>query len=480
MTRRGALVPSTDLVTVALGALLTVATVLFVGRYGPGLGLAAPLGACLFLGIVAAFVVTPHIAVAATIPYFALLPLFKVFGSGIIGATKDVITLAAVAAGGVLLVERRAGRLGWPADRPVLILVTFLFGLYLVNIGGNLSGDSGYGVAWFHGVRLFSEPLFLLVVGLSLRDPERTFRWAARALIATGVVEAFVGAFQQVVGIQRLLTYGYTYGSQVRQIGPYLRSFGTLDEPFSYATLLLFALTIVLLRGRLRTADYGVLAILSAGLVLSFVRTAALIALGLVGLALARRGRTRVAVFVLLIAVTGSAILFVVTSGATSTRSVRVSQNQYLTLNGRTGLWSSAVGHSPSGWVLGRGVGVVGTASQRARQSLTGGATNTRAPGGTVVDSAFPEVAADIGFVGLAILLSLFGRLGLLAWRAAGRGFSSGWIALGVLTVVLLDALTRESLTGFPTAYIGMLLLGLACATWTAEGRGASATAPAG
>jgi len=93
---------------------------------------------------------------------------------------------------------------------------------------------------------------------------------------------------------------------------------------------------------------------------------------------------------------------------------------------------------------------------------------------------AFPEVAADIGFVGLAILLSLFGRLGLLAWRAAGRGFSSGWIALGVLTVVLLDALTRESLTGFPTAYIGMLLLGLACATWTAEGRGASATAPAG
>jgi hypothetical protein len=34
------------------------------------------------------------------------------------------------------------------------------------------------------------------------------------------------------------------------------------------------------------------------------------------------------------------------------------------------------------------------------------------------------------------------------------------------LTVLVLDALTRESLTGFPTAYIGMLLLGLALATW--------------
>jgi hypothetical protein len=29
--------------------------------------------------------------------------------------------------------------------------------------------------------------------------------------------------------------------------------------------------------------------------------------------------------------------------------------------------------------------------------------------------------------------------------------------------------MTRESLTGFPTAYIAMLLLGLAAATWTAD-----------
>ncbi|MDX6478738.1 MAG: hypothetical protein QOG29_1325, partial [Gaiellaceae bacterium] len=193
------------------------------------------------------------------------------------------------------------------------------------------------------------------------------------------------------------------------------------------------------------------------------------ILLGLVGIAIARRGQTRLAVFVLLIAVAGSAVLFALTAGATSTRSVRVSPHEYLTLNGRTGLWSSAVGHAPSAWVLGRGVGVVGTASQRARESLTGAASTTRVSGGTVVDSAFPEVVADVGLIGLAILLALFGRLMVLAWRAAGRGLSSGWTALGILVIVLLDALTRESLTGFPTAYIAMLLLGLAAATWTAD-----------
>jgi len=148
---------------------------------------------------------------------------------------------------------------------------------------------------------------------------------------------------------------------------------------------------------------------------------------------------------------------------------VQISPNQYLTLNGRTGLWSSAIGHAPSAWVLGRGVGVVGTASQRARESLTGAASTARSTGGTVVDSAFPEVAADVGFVGLAIILALFGRLILLAGRAAARGLSSGWTALGILAIVLLDALTRESLTGFPTAYLAMLLLGLAAATWTAD-----------
>ena len=467
--RRVTSLPPIELATIALGALLTLVTVMFVNRYGAGLGLAAPLGAILFVALVAAFVFRPHVAVAATIAYFAFLPALRIFGSQMLGATKDIITLAAVAAAAVVLVERRAGRRGWAADRPVLILVAFLFGLYFLNIGGNLSGESGYNIAWFHGVRLFAEPLFLLVVGLALPNPVRTYHWAVRSAIAAAVVATVFGGAQQALGVRWLIVNGYRYGKQVREIGGHLRSFGTLDEPFSYATLLLLALAVVLLRRRLRPAGYALVGLLCVGLVFSFVRTAALILLALVGIAIARRGQTRLAVFVVLIAVAGSAVLFALTAGATSTRSVRISPHEYLTLNGRTGLWTSAVGHAPSAWVLGRGVGVVGTASQRARESLTGAASTTRASGGTVVDSAFPEVVADIGLIGLAILLALFGRLILLAWRAAARGISSGWTALGILVIVLLDALTRESLTGFPTAYIAMLLLGLAAATWTAD-----------
>jgi hypothetical protein len=380
-----------------------------------------------------------------------------------------MITLAAVAAAAVVIVERRAGRRGWKADRPLLILVAFLFGLYVVNIGGNLSGQSGYDIAWFHGVRLFSEPLFLLVVGLALPHPLKTYRWAVRSVAAIAVPVAAFGCLQQVLGVSWLVTNGYRYGGQVRQIGPYLRSFGTLDEPFSYAAFLLLALAVVLLRGRLRPSGYALAALISVGLLLSFVRTAALIALALLGIAIARRGQATLAVFVVLIAVAGSAMLFALTTGATATRSIQINKGQYLTLNGRTGLWGAALGHAPSAWVLGRGVGVVGTASQRARASLTGAASTKPATGGTVVDSAFPEVAADIGFIGLALLLTLFGRLIVLAWHAARRGLTSGWTALGILAIVLLDALTRESLTGFPTAYIAMLLLGLAAATWTAD-----------
>jgi hypothetical protein len=47
------------------------------------------------------------------------------------------------------------------------------------------------------------------------------------------------------------------------------------------------------------------------------------------------------------------------------------------------------------------------------------------------------------------------------------------------LTVMLLDALTRESLTGFPTAYVGMLVVGLALSAAAAARLEAQAPPPA-
>ena len=74
-----------------------------------------------------------------------------------------------------------------------------------------------------------------------------------------------------------------------------------------------------------------------------------------------------------------------------------------------------------------------------------------------------------MGFIGLAVLLALFGRLAALAIAGARQRSDAGWVALGLLTTLLLDALARSSFTGFPTAFLGLLLVGVALAAVRAE-----------
>jgi hypothetical protein len=52
----------------------------------------------------------------------------------------------------------------------------------------------------------------------------------------------------------------------------------------------------------------------------------------------------------------------------------------------------------------------------------------------------------------------------LLGARAARRDQAAGWVALAMLASMMLDALTRASFTGFPTAFLGLLILGVALA----------------
>jgi O-antigen ligase len=458
--------PRFDVAAAGVGAAGTVLAVLFVERAGTPLGLGLLVGLTAFVGIVLAYVALPHAAVAATIPFFAVLPALKVFVHPLIGATKDLVVLAAVAAAGVLFLRRRAARQDWIPDRFVLVVVGFLLVLYAANVGGNLTGETGYGAAWFHGVRLFAEPMSLLLVGLSLGgDPRRTLRWGGVSLALTGAVVALIGVVQQAIGVAGLMAIGYAYGEEVREAYGFLRSFGTLPEPFAYAGFLLLGLAGVLLWMQPRRLARLAAPILLLGVLVSFVRTAGLIVIALLGLTLAQRGHLRFAMLLLLSSVVAAATLFALGSQQTSTRLVQVSPNQYLTLNGRTTLWQEELGTKKSAWFFGRGVGATGTASQRAQETLTGAAREDAGEGG-LVDSAYLATVADVGLVGLGLLIGLMGRLLFLAWRAAKRGERSGWLALGLLTVMLLDALTRESLTGFPTAYIGMLALGLALATW--------------
>jgi hypothetical protein len=452
-----------DLLAAGAGVLLTFGATLAVQRNGASSTLVLMFGAAAFAGFIAGFAVAPHIFVSAAVAYFAFLPAFERYLPAGTGATKDVVTFAAAVATVGLLLRRSTLRLG-VGD---VVLLGLLLGLYIVNLGGALSGQTGHDIAWFHGVRLFMEPLVLFVYGTSVRFPHRTLRWTVATLAVVCVVNACYGLVQQVLGVDRLMSLGYTYGAEVRQISSHLRSFGTMAEPFSYAAFLLLGIAVMLVWYRRSPLTILALGILALGLAFSFVRTGALIAVALLAVAAAQRGYGRFALPLLLAVVAAGGVLFASHSRETATKSVQVNPTTYLTLNGRTNIWRSTL-NSPTDWIFGRGVGATGTASQRATRGLSSRAPK-RAKGGSIVDSSYFAVIADIGVLGVGLFLAFFGRIVQQARSAASRGARSGWLALALLSVTLLDALTRESFTGFPTAYVSLLVIGVAWATWHEE-----------
>jgi hypothetical protein len=452
-----------DLVAAGAGVFLTFGATLAVQRNGASSTLVLMFGAGLFAAFVAGFAFAPHIFVAAAVATFGLLPAAETFFPSSLEGSKELFVAAALFATIGLVIRRRGTRL----DTPLLVLLGLLFGLYVVNLGGAISGETGHGDAWFHGVRLLAEPLCLFVFGTSVRHPHRTLRWGVGALLVVSIGNAVYGIFQQALGVAGLQSLGYDYGAQIREISGHVRSFGTLGEPFAYAGLLLLGLATLLLwyRGSALLGVAG--AVLAFGLLFSYVRTAALIAVALIALAAARSGHARYAFLLMLAALAGAAVLFIGASNKTQDRSVQITPNTYLTLNGRTNIWKATLS-SPADWLVGRGVGATGTASQRAGRSLGGGSSGTSS-GGSVVDSSYFATIADVGILGLAILIAFFVRLFDRARVVARQGQRSGWLAIGLLAVTLLDAMTRESFVGFPTAYIAMLLVGIAYATWVEE-----------
>jgi hypothetical protein len=449
-----------DVLVAASGLLFTLLGVLTVAQNGAAPTFALLLGLMLFGAFVAGFALTPHVFVPLAIVYLASLSALEVFSGAELGASKDLITVAAVIATVGLLIRRGSTRL----DLGTLLLLGLILGLYIVNLGGALSGETGHGSPWFHGVRLFAEPLCLFIFGTSVRNPHKTLVWSVWALIGVCIANALYGLLQQALGLGGLFSLGYQYGVEVRQISGHIRSFGTVAEPFSYAGLLLLGICALLLWARASARVTLAVALVGVGLLVSYVRTAALIALAILGLAAARRGHGRYAIPLTLAAAAAAAAVFAGASQENATRSVQLNSTTYLTLNGRTNIWKYTL-NSPADWLVGRGVGATGTASQRATRALASRSVG-RAKGGSVVDSSYFVVIADIGLLGLGLLLAFFGRILVKARAAVRRGERSGWLAIGLLTVTILDALTRESFTGFPTAYISMLLIGVAWATW--------------
>jgi len=439
-------------------------------KMGAQIGFGLVLVLAFFAACVLGFLLAPHWTVALMIPIFAFIPAAKVLVAPKIGPLKDVMTLAAILATlAVLVLEPSRERRRILADRWVLLAVGLLLGLYVVNVGG------GHGIAWAQGVRLAAEPLLLLVAGLALTKPGRTLRYATVSFVATACVAALYGLYQQYVGKWALVGMGYSFTTQVRSYNSHLRSFGTFDDPFAYAAFLLFAIAILLFWTRRSVLAAGCGFVLFAGLAVSFVRTAALITVALAGLWLARKGFASSSVLVMAAAIASSGAILITGAGATQTTSYQAGSTS-LTLNGRTSAWRTALG-PPSGWPFGRGVGKVGTAAFRSNYKLVASATATNA-NAKAVDSGYLATIADVGLVGLAVLVGLIVRLVKLGRAGIRRGHKSSWLAVALLVVLLLDAVTRSSFTGFPTAFLGLFLVGTALAASAEADRAAAAAAP--
>jgi hypothetical protein len=80
------------------------------------------------------------------------------------------------------------------------------------------------------------------------------------------------------------------------------------------------------------------------------------------------------------------------------------------------------------------------------------------------VDSGYLAVIADVGFIGFGVFAVLLGRLWWLGRRASRAHVRGAWMALAILVVMLIDASTRSSFTGFPTATLEFLMIGISLA----------------
>ena len=316
---------------------------------------------------------------------------------------------------------------------------------------------------------MFFEPLGLLIAGMTLPSPRRTMRAATNALVAPRRRSPCTAWHSR-----RSASTGSSVSATSTAIRC-ARSAADSGASARWASLsrshrFCFSRSPCCSSDRDDSAPgtYALVGVLGAGLLVSYVRTAALIALAVVGLALARRQRAFAAGLLLTVAVVVASAAFVFASEASTTQAVPLNATTYVTLNGRAAVWQEQLGNARY-WVFGRGVGAIGTAAQRARETLSGKRLANSTDGGTVVDSGYLALVADVGAVGFGVLLLLFGRIALLA-RRAGTTSADGWVALALLLVMVIDALSRESFTAFPTAYVGMLLVGLSLSAGRAAG----------
>ncbi|HEX5927358.1 MAG TPA: hypothetical protein VFY45_26315 [Baekduia sp.] len=454
-------------------ALLLAAAVAVVGVAGLSTAFAVPLvGAVAFGLLVVAFARLPHVMAAVLVVFLSTQPLLRDFVSPSFGPAKDVIVIAAVFAAVWWLVfgevERRR------IDAWLLAGIAVVLAVYVINPAGS------HDAAWFHATRLVLEAFLLLVVGLSTPDPRRTWRWTLVALGVSAAGIAIWGLVQQQIGLYGLVNLGYGYDQQVRlTAGGSFRSFGTFDDPFNYAAFLAIALTSVVLARRRPALVALLVPLLVAGIAVSFVRTSLAFLPVLLMLALLQRRRT-ISLVAVLAAMLAAVVLFLAVSPPDPPSRVGTGRaDVIITLNGRTEGWTKIL-DTPRAAIAGRGVGDLGTGRARADAAALAAPTNQPSQQTAAehqrynIDSSYFALAADVGVVGLLLVLAVFARIVTLGLRIVGRGRTEGWVVIGLVLEMAVDSLTRTSLTSFPVGFIGLFVLGAALAAGLAERPGLS------
>ena len=367
--------------------------------------------------------------------------------------------MASALGAALLIVQRRNAGEPQRGDHVLLAVAAGILGLYLINLGGGLARGS-YDAAWMHGVRLTAEPILLLVLGLLVPQARKAFRWGMISLAVTAVGVALVGSGSN--GSASGVSWT-SATSGTCTCAPCTAGCGASDRSTtrsrmrrscsreSWRSCSSFAL------GRRRRGMRPHPGGTGVRLCPHFGDRARRARRAVARQEAARRGRDprparerrR-----------GRRRAPREHRGEREPR--RTGQLEHvLTINGRTQVWKQTLAE-PSDWLFGQGVGAVGTAAERAAFGVVRSSDASDVDVGQAVDNGYLAAIADTGIIGLLLLLVLLARLAQLSVRAIGEGFEAGWAAAALLLVLLLDAVTRASFQAYPTAFVTLLLIGLA------------------
>jgi hypothetical protein len=376
--------------------------------------------------------------------------------------------LAAVAGGMALRIywRRRA------FSRGMLPLALFLAFFVMMFASGWDSDSSQYRA----GARALLPSILVLLAAAAIDVNTQTARRILLSIFWIGVIESVIGIGLALLPIDRLLDLGFEYAVQVREVGIFLRAFGTFRDPFGFAHFTMICLIACWASRRtLRQALppsmlYGGIGVLAAGVVMSFVRDGLLgTAVGIAVCQLARgrftwpvigmSGLAALAMGALALAPAGDDLEVLRWDTAVETR---------------LEVWSDLLvelGDYP----LGRGLGTVGAAAERALEDQGATTREYDAEGQYIlfydpVDSQYVLLLTTGGVLSFIMFWVAIGFL--VGWlRRHVSSLDSPWTEtltvslLGIVFSLLAVGTTRNILEEYPTGVIFWLAVGLLIAT---------------